>query len=144
MRLNEEEAEIVRYTFRRATADQARAAECVYQKLFEIAPSARDLFVTDPERLGMKVMSTLGAVTAQLQNWDMLAPTVEDMARRHLAYGVRPEHYAAFGQALQEAMAEILDEAYDGPTQRAWERAYALISDYMIDAAYGSEAPAEV
>ena len=49
----------------------------------------------------MKLMATLGTVAMRIEDWPALRPEIEQLGLRHLAYGVRPEHYAPTGEALQ-------------------------------------------
>lgn len=136
MRISDEEADLIRASFRALNVDPPRAAEAFYRHLFEIDPASRDLFVADMARQGVKMMSTLGVVVAQIQAWELLAETVEDLAIRHLAYGVRPEHYASVAAALQAMFEERLHDAYTPATAAAWAKAYAGLSSAMIAAAY--------
>ncbi len=110
MRLTDQEAELVRASFRVLSVDGPGAAACFYGRLFEISPETRGLFVADLARQGVKLMSTL-------------APVVEDMAFRHLAYGVRPEHYSVVGEALQEMLAERLAADWTPEVAAAWAKA---------------------
>lgn len=141
MNLTEEEIELIRTSYLRAAHDLQRAGEVFYTRLFEIAPGTRSLFVTDIDKQAGKLMSTLGLVVSQLQNWQEMTPMIEDLAMRHLAYGVQPEHYVAVREALHFMFDELLDHEYSDETRSAWDRAYGALSDEMIETAYRERDP---
>ncbi len=136
MNMHQEEIDVIRETYLRLTTDQQRAGEIFYERLFELAPETRDMFIVDMPVQVTKLMSTLGLVVSQLHNATALAPIVEDLALRHLAYGVKPEHYAQVGDALDAMMQNVLEDAYTDDARRAWRRAYDGLSEMMIETAY--------
>ncbi len=136
MELSEDEIDLVRASYSRVSHDLQRAGDVFYAKLFEIDPSAEALFVADIDKQAGKLMSTLGLVVSQLQNWQAMEPILEDLAMRHLAYGVKAEQYVAVGQALHAMFDELLDREYCPRTRSAWDHAYRALSDKMVDVAY--------
>jgi nitric oxide dioxygenase len=58
------------------------------------------------------------------------------MARRHVDYGVQPEHYAYVGSALLYALGQGLGTDFTPAVKLAWTDAYGLLSGVMIAAAY--------
>lgn len=139
MRLGDEDAEAIRASFRAVCVDARGAAESFYRHLFEVAPATRRLFIADMDRQGVKLINTLAVVVAQIQNWGALAPMVEDLALRHLAYGVQPDHYAVVGVALRKMLAERLGAQWTPAIDTAWARAYAAIAAAMVAEAYAPE-----
>lgn len=143
MPLDDQEIDLVRASFHRLGPDLTSAGDSFYRHLFRIAPGTEQMFVSNMDEMAAKLMSTLGIVVSQLHNWADLEPVVGDLALRHVAYGVRPEHYAEVGAALDAMLAELLAEHYDPPTREAWLAAYDGISSAMIDIAY-RETPAQL
>lgn len=139
MRLTDDEIDLIRDSFLTIARDAERAGETFYAELFRIAPDTRRLFVNDMGKQAGKLMSTLGLVVSQLQSWLDIAPVVEDLAQRHVAYGVEPEHYGAVGRALDVMLQDALDDAYQPAVRAAWTRAYAELSAFMIETAYRDE-----
>jgi len=107
-----------------------------YDRLFELHPLFRRLFVSDLEAQGAKLMSMMGAIVARIHDLDALAPMVGDLARRHVGYGVQPGHYEAMGDALIATLATALGPRFTPEIEAAWQRAYAALSEMMIEAAY--------
>jgi len=136
MRVTEAEADLIRASFRAVGVDSHHAAEVFYQHLFAADPALRRLFVTDMRRQGVKLMSTLGLIAAQVQDWELLMPMVEDLAMRHLAYGVEARHYPLAGAALQAMLETVLEEAFTPAVASAWARAFTGLQDAMVAAAY--------
>jgi hemoglobin-like flavoprotein len=115
-------------------ADQAAAL--FYGRLFEMTPETRLLFTDDIAAQGEKLMTAIAMVVGSLDRFDEVAAAVRDLARRHVAYGVQPEHYGAVGAALLWTLEQGLGAAFTPPVRNAWEAAYSALSQTMITAAY--------
>ena len=136
MQLDATEKELIGGSFRLLAVDAPAAAACFYRHLFEIRPETRSLFVEDMARQGAKLAQTLQVVVDQIGNWGLLRTTVEDLAIRHLAYGVRADHYDAVGEALLAMLSERLGPLCTEATLAAWRKAYDAIKAEMIASAY--------
>lgn len=136
MTLTTDEIDRIRASFQIVSRNGDEAGGMFYERLFEIAPETMPLFVGDMGTQSAKLMSTLGLVVSQLQNWQALRPVIEDLALRHVAYGVRREHYAVVGQALDQMLGDMLDDDYDAETRAAWLAAYSGLAETMIEVAY--------
>ncbi|MET3578430.1 hemoglobin-like flavoprotein [Mesorhizobium robiniae] len=127
---------LVQDSFRQVVAIRVAAAALFYERLFAINPDLRALFpVTDMTKQGAKLMASLGFVVHGLDRADTILPTVRVLARRHVAYGAKEHHYPIVGQALIEALAAGLGEAFTPAVRDAWETAYGLLASVMIAAA---------
>jgi hemoglobin-like flavoprotein len=115
-------------------ADQAAAL--FYGRLFETAPETRTLFRGDMHVQGQKLMTALATVVSSLGQFEAIIPTVNDLAKRHVAYGVQPGHYALVGAALLWTLEQGLAAEFTPPLRAAWTAAYAALSETMIAAAY--------
>jgi nitric oxide dioxygenase len=104
--------------------------------LFEIAPQVRPLFKNDMDEQGRKLMMTLSVVVNGLDRLDEIAPVARDLAIRHVAFGVKPEHYALVGAALLWTLGQGLGEKFTPEVEAAWTQAYTTLSGVMIGAAY--------
>ncbi|APR82224.1 Adenylate cyclase [Minicystis rosea] len=102
----------------------------MYERLFERHPHLRRLFPTDMTAQRRKLVGSLVVIVDNLRRSDRLFPLLEDLGRRHAAYGVKVEHFEAVGQALLGAIAD-LDEQLDQKARAAWENAYASIASAM-------------
>lgn len=136
MRLTERQTRLIRESFHAVSGDAAGSAASFYAHLYRIAPQTEHLFVADMTRQGAKLMSTLAVAVGHIDDWSTLRPVLEDLAMRHLAYGVRAEHYPVVGEALQAMFAERLGEVWTPEAAAAWADAYSAIQQVMVEAAY--------
>lgn len=109
-------------------------AATFYRRLFTAAPSTRALFASDMKEQGRKLVMTLAAVVDGLDHLDRIVPIAQELAIRHVRYGVVDSHYAVVGTCLLETLRELLGPLFDQETEAAWAAAYCLLSDTMIAA----------
>jgi hemoglobin-like flavoprotein len=133
-----EEIDLLRAGYRVLARTKRSTASLFYGRLFEIAPETRVLFTGDIQLQGEKMMSTLGTILAQLPSSTALEALLADLARRHVGYGVEPQHYALLGEALMWTLEQRLPSAQRAETFTAWQRAYEELSAAMIRAADGA------
>lgn len=127
----------VRATWQQVLPIRAAAADLFYGRLFELAPEVRPMFRRDIHAQGAMLMATLAAVVDHLDHLDSLLPTAQALARRHVGYGVRAEHYAVVGTALLWTLEQGLGAAFTPAVRDAWAAAYRALAGVMVDAAYG-------
>ena len=102
-------------------------AQLFYERLFEIDPSLRVLFQSDPVVRRHKLMDALTFVVTHVDRPDDLLPMLAALGRRHVDYGVRPEHYAVAGEALLWTLDEGVGVLRTAEARDAWVVAYELI-----------------
>lgn len=115
---------------------QDTAAGLFYKRLFELDPAVRPLFKGDMQEQGRKLMKMLGTVVNSLTRLDELVPVAQDMARRHVGYGVQAAHYDTVGLALLWTLEQGLGPKFTDDTRDAWATAYGTLSGVMKEAAY--------
>ncbi len=130
------EIALIQSSFAEVAPIKSKAAGLFYRRLFEIAPEVKPLFKGDMEEQGSKLMATLAVAVNGLSNLAEIVPTVEDLARRHVGYGVRAEHYQPVGAALLWTLGQGLGDAWSPEVENAWRKAYGVLADTMIAAAY--------
>jgi nitric oxide dioxygenase len=133
--LTAEQIEAVQGSWRRVTPMAGAAARLFYGRLFALDPSLRRMFRGDMEEQGRKLMATLSYVVDNLGRLPGLLPEVQALGRRHAAYGVRDEHYAAVEAALVWTLEQGLGEAFTPAVRAAWSDAYRLLASAMQQAA---------
>ncbi len=131
-----DQIKLVQDSFREVVPIKEAAAALFYEKLFALDGSLKPLFrQTDMKKQGAKLMAAMGFVTHGLSRAESILPTVQDLARRHVGYGVEEHHYATVGQALIETLEAGLGEAFTPQVRAAWAAAYGLLASVMIAAA---------
>jgi hemoglobin-like flavoprotein len=131
-----EQVKLVQQSFAQVAPIADKAAEIFYGRLFEIAPSVKPLFHGDMAEQRRKLMAALAAVVAGLSNLSSVLPVASALAKRHIGYGARPEHYSAVGEALLWTLARGLGPQWTPEVAAAWTSAYATLSGFMIAEAY--------
>ena len=122
-------------------ADQA--AVLFYDRLFEIAPAVRPLFHGDMAEQRHRLVATLAVVVNGLGDLPSVLPAASALAKRHVAYGVKPEHYDQVGAALLWTLKRGLGDGWTADVAAAWSAAYTTLSQFMIAEAYGRTEAAE-
>jgi nitric oxide dioxygenase len=112
------------------------AAGLFYGKLFELDPAVKPLFKGDMTEQGRKLMKTIGVVVNSLTRLEEILPTVQDLGKRHVAYGVEARHYDSVGAALLWTLEQGLGPAFTPDVKAAWAAAYGTLADVMKEAAY--------
>lgn len=127
---------LVQQSFQAVKPIAPQAAALFYGRLFELDPTLKALFTTDLTDQGAKLMTTLGMVVAGLSKPETIIPAAQALAKRHLAYQVKKEHYPTVGAALLWTLEQGLGPAFTPEVKVAWTEAYALVCSVMIPAAY--------
>ena len=138
-----EQVKLVQQSFSKVVPISQQSATIFYDRLFETAPQVRSLFPSDMAEQRGKLMATLTAVVGGLANLPSILPTASALAKRHVSYGARAEHYPVVGAALLWTLEKGLGESWTPDVANAWKAAYGTLSAFMISEAYGSPQAAE-
>ncbi len=141
--MNAQQIAIVQETWQQALPIQAQAAQLFYTRLFELDPSVRTLFKEDMATQGLKLMAMINVAVRGLNRLDTLVPAVQELGRRHSAYGVTDEHYATVGAALLWTLRQGLGQTFTPEAEEAWRTTYGVLSSTMRQAAVRETAPAQ-
>jgi len=141
--MTQDQVAVVQQSFAKVVAIADRAAIVFYNRLFEVAPQFKAMFPADMAEQRQKLMATLSAVVYGLSNLESVLPAASALAKRHVAYGTKPEHYPVVGSALLWTLERGLGDAWTREVADAWTAAYDMLSGYMIEQAYGRPQPAE-
>lgn len=133
------EVTLVKDSFRKLAPIADQVAALFYARLFELDPSLRQMFHSDMESQGRKLMQMLSLVVESLENFEALAPSIRQQGARHLRYGVRESHYITVGSALLWTLEKGLGREFTPAVKAAWVTTYSLLSQTMIA---GARAPA--
>ena len=135
--MNRDQISIVQDTWQHVLPIADAAADLFYDRLFELDPDVRELFVkTDMSTQKAKLLATLASTIAGLNTSATLLRDLEELGRRHAAYGVRSAHYALVGDALLWTLEKGLGDHWSDESADAWTAAYSLISGQMQKGAH--------
>ena len=132
--MDSRQVQLVQESFAQVVPIAGVAATLFYDRLFEIAPDVKPLFVGDMEKQKLMLMQTLSVVVIGLAQPENILPAAKSLAVRHKGYGVQPEHFDSVGASLLWTLEKGLGNAYTPEVNDAWVAAYALLSGVMIEA----------
>ncbi len=130
---------LVKNSFHQITPIADQASALFYARLFELDPSLRPLFRGDMRAQGQKLMTMIATAVAALEHIETIIPVVRQLGARHVAYGVREEHYGTVGAALLWALEKGLGPEFTPAVRDAWTSTYTLLANTMIDAAKSAQ-----
>ena len=138
-----EQITLVQQSFSKVAPISEQAAVLFYDRLFEIAPQVKTMFPDDMTEQRRKLMMMLAAVVKGLGNLEQILPAASALAKRHVGYGAKAEHYPVVGAALLWTLERGLGEGWTPELAEAWGVAYDTLSVYMISEAYDQREAAE-
>jgi nitric oxide dioxygenase len=141
--MDQSQIKLVQESFAKVAPISEQAAVIFYDRLFEVAPAVKAMFPADMAEQRRKLMATLAAVVNGLSNLESILPVASALAKRHVSYGARPEHYPVVGSALLWTLEKGLGEAWTPDVASAWSAPYGTLSSHMISQAYGKTQAAE-
>jgi nitric oxide dioxygenase len=128
---------LVQDSFAKVAPTSEAAAVLFYNRLFDIAPQMRAMFPDDMIEQHRKLMTMLARVVKGLGNLEQVLPAASALAKRHVSYGAKAEHYPVVGAALLWTLEKGLGDGWTPEVADAWDTAYGTLSGYMISEAYG-------
>ncbi len=138
-----DQVKLVQQSFARIAPISEAAAVLFYGRLFEVAPTVKSMFPADMSEQREKLMTMLATVVSGLGNLPSILPAASALAKRHVSYGARAEHYPVVGAALLWTLEKGLGENWTPEVADAWTAVYDALSRYMIAEAYGRPQAAE-
>ena len=138
-----DQVKLVQESFAKVAPISETASVLFYDRLFEVAPTVKAMFPADMTEQRRKLMATLAAVVNGLGNLESILPAATALARRHVSYGAKAEHYPVVGGALLWTLEKRLGDGWTTEVADAWTEAYETLSGFMISEAYGHPLAAE-
>jgi hemoglobin-like flavoprotein len=138
-----DQVQLVQQSFAKVAPISETAAVLFYDRLFDVAPKVRSMFPTDMTEQRRKLMATLAVVVNGLGNLESVLPAASALAKRHVSYGAKAEHYPVVGAALLWTLEKGLGDGWTPEIAEAWTAAYGTLSGFMISEAYGHPQAAE-
>lgn len=106
-----------------------------YQRMFASRPELLNIFNQTNQGQGRQQAALANAVYAAAVHIDdlgQIVPAVRQIAHKHRALGVLPEHYPIVGEHLLGAIKEVLQDDATDEILTAWAEAYGAIADAFI------------
>lgn len=138
--MDSQQTALIQRTFDHARRIGPHFAATFYNELFLLDPAVRRMFSGDMVRQGEQLMAFLGYIAAGIRDPETILAAVRELGARHVGYGVEARHYPLVGTALIRTFRHELGAEFTPEARAAWTAAYKVLSDAMIEAAYGKTA----
>jgi nitric oxide dioxygenase len=134
MILTQDQADLLRASYRVMAEDATESAVLFYARLFEVAPHTRRLFRSDLGAQGQKLLNTLGVVVARIHEFETMRPMLVDLGSRHQGYGVLHADY----DAVRDALLWLVEHRVPGcaSTRAVWETVNDRLAQVMQSAVH--------
>ncbi len=136
MSLTAHQKNLIQDSFAKVEPIAEQAAEIFYNKLFEFDPALKPLFKGDIKSQGRKLMAALKLAVRGLDDLDSLVPVLQNMAAKHVEYGVKVDDYTPVGNALIHTLKTGLGPAFTPELKDAWVEVYQVMATVMRSHAY--------
>ncbi len=103
-----------------------------YGRLFSQSPALRSMFRGPMESQYQKFVDMLSMIVARFDRPDTIALEINQLARTHAEYGVKPEQYAAVREALLWTLEQGLGNDWNDTVQQAWVACYDSLAQSMM------------
>ena len=104
----------------------------MYEVLFERHPEAKELFKDAAPDQYKKLANMVYAYAANIDNLGSLQKGIDKVAKIHVDTSILPEHYPWVGEALLEAIRQVLGDAATDEVMDAWAEAYGFLAEVFI------------
>jgi hemoglobin-like flavoprotein len=111
--------------------DPVVVGQLFYDRLFETAPEVKSLFSTPITGQSKKLLAMISYVIAKLDRLDEISSEIAKLARGHVAYGVKDEHYPLVGNALLWTLKVGLGPHWNEEVKDAWGACYNILAGAM-------------
>lgn len=130
-----EQATLVKSSWAKVVPIKEQAAAMFYGKLFEIDPALKAMFKGNMEEQGRKLMTVINFAVNGLDRIEAIVPAVQDLGKRHVAYGVKDKDYDTVGAALLWTLEQGLGAEFTAEVKAAWTAVYGVLATTMKQAA---------
>lgn len=135
LELNTEQIKLITKTFQKAAATSEESTSIFYNRLFEIAPEMKPIFIDiDIKRLSDKLFKILKITIGSISQPHLLAPALHQLGTRHRGYGAEPKMYVPMGEALLWMLAHQNGDVWSDEAQFAWKVTYDFMAHTAIEA----------
>lgn len=104
-----------------------------YDRLFDIHPSAKPLFVNGTVSQGRVLIKMISMSISHLHHPEKFHKLIMSMAKHHCEYGVKCYEYGIMGEVLFYSLCFTLgNEIYNTEVDMAWKRLYSVMLSIII------------
>ena len=115
------------------TLNDSKITSRMYEILFQRFPKTEELFINAPSDQYMKLAEILSAYAINIDKLEVLKPALEVIASNHARSHVKPLRYPMIGQALIQAIRDVLSDMASPEFIDAWREAFQYLTDVLIE-----------
>ncbi|UBH13876.1 globin domain-containing protein [Macrococcus armenti] len=133
--LTEETKNIVKATIPVLEEHGTEITSAFYKHMFEQHPELLNVFNKTNQKLGRQqtaLAQTVIAAAKHIDHLEAIIPNVNQIAHKHRALEIKPEHYPIVGENLIWAIQHVLGDAATPEIVDAWTKTYGVIADLFI------------
>ncbi|RHZ02572.1 hypothetical protein DYB26_014025, partial [Aphanomyces astaci] len=109
-----------------------------YNILFQTAPSLRPIFRSNTTMQGKSLAGIINTLATVINGSDIVW-AAQELAKRHLKYGAKKDHYTAVGQNLLQTLEIVSGDKWTPEISTAYLTAYSLIYFVMLPVILNNE-----
>ena len=95
------------------------------------------------ERQHLKLMDSIAAIVGALDKRELFQSVISHTACHHVGFGVKPSHFAAFGEALIWGLGTAVWRCLYARVKKAWITLYDAVQSEMMRAGSPLSLPKE-
>lgn len=133
--LSEETKSIIKATIPVLEEHGDAITTAFYKHMFEEHPELLNVFNKTNQKLGRQqtaLAQTVIAAAKHIDHLEAIIPNVNQIAHKHRALEIKPEHYPIVGENLIWAIQHVLGDAATPEIVDAWTKTYGVIADVFI------------
>jgi hemoglobin-like flavoprotein len=125
------QVDLVQRSWRAVLPVGGTAAELFYGKLFSLHPPIQRLFRDDLREQGRNFTAMISVAVGSLSRPERVRLAIQQLGKRHAAYGVEPRHYQLVEVALLFMLEHVLAGDFTADVREAWTVVYRLLAATM-------------
>ncbi|EIJ42158.1 hemoglobin-like flavoprotein [Beggiatoa alba B18LD] len=107
-------------------------AQRMYDILFMQHPELKKLFANAPKTQPAILAQAILAYCNNIDKLDVLTAAIEEITNKHVATQVKAEHYPLVGNAILQAIQDVVGSAATPEVLEGWAEAYQFLADVLI------------
>lgn len=129
--LNSSEINLIKESWEQIQDDPNKVRRLFYNKIFEIAPEAEELF--RESFLNFKSLpDSFMFMYEHLENLEEEIPRIKRLGLKHKTYGIKKKHYPIGQTALLWAFQQVMKTKFTTDMINAWAKLFDYMTHYMI------------
>ena len=111
----------------------------LYDTLFDIAPSLKEMFGRPRPVMAMKFVEMLNTLVSFSDDQERMIEQVNWLGSRHVKYGSKPHHVPIVGQVILTVLEQAVGDEWTDEMHTAWLNLWNTSCAKMMDAIKGGE-----